>query len=188
MVRISLKGFTKEWDVFVKCTIGREKLPEWSRLWDDFTQEEIRERSHKKVDMDSIDENVALAAKIKKRKDLSKVRCYVCNKFGHFASHCPDRKKEPKDTAASAVENFVDKFEKESSLASFVSSVDSCSINGTWIVNSGSTSHMTGTYNAFQSIMEIEPGHFVDTSMNLPQAAVRGFGTVRFQLECGEFL
>ena len=73
-------------------------------------------------------------------------------------------------------------------MASFVSSVDSCSINGTWIVNSGSTSHMTGTYNAFQSIMEIEPGHFVDTGMNLPQVAVRGFGTVRFQLECGEFL
>ena len=24
--------------------------------------------------------------------------------------------------------------------------------------------------------------------MNLPQVAVRGFGTVRFQLECGEFL
>ena len=35
MVRIALKGFTKRWDVFVKCIVGREKLPEWSRLWDD---------------------------------------------------------------------------------------------------------------------------------------------------------
>ena len=42
MVRIALKGFTKRWDVFVKCIVGREKLPNWSRLWD-FTQEEIRE-------------------------------------------------------------------------------------------------------------------------------------------------
>ena len=98
MVRIALKEFTKRWDVFVKCIVGREKLPEWSRLWDDFTQEEIREGSHKKVDMDSIDENVALAAKSKKRKDLSKVRCYVCNKFGHFASHFPIQKKKTKDT------------------------------------------------------------------------------------------
>jgi len=31
LVRIALKGFTKEWDVFVKCVVGREKLPDWSR-------------------------------------------------------------------------------------------------------------------------------------------------------------
>jgi hypothetical protein len=37
MVRIALKGFTKEWEVFVKCVVGREKFPDWSRLWDDFT-------------------------------------------------------------------------------------------------------------------------------------------------------
>jgi hypothetical protein len=26
LVQISLKGFTKEWEVFVKCVVGREKL------------------------------------------------------------------------------------------------------------------------------------------------------------------
>ena len=41
LVRIALKGFTKKWKVFVKCIVGRETLPSWSRLWDDFTQEEI---------------------------------------------------------------------------------------------------------------------------------------------------
>ena len=41
MVRIALKGFTNRWNVFVKCIVGREKLPNWSRLWDDFTQEEF---------------------------------------------------------------------------------------------------------------------------------------------------
>jgi hypothetical protein len=41
--RIALKGFTKEWDVFVKCVVGRENFPDWSRLWDDFTQEEIQD-------------------------------------------------------------------------------------------------------------------------------------------------
>jgi hypothetical protein len=45
LVRIALNGFTKDWEVFVKCMVGREHLPYWSRLWDDFTQEEIRERS-----------------------------------------------------------------------------------------------------------------------------------------------
>jgi 2-phosphoglycerate kinase len=32
LVRIALKGFTKEWKVFVKCVVGREHLPYWSRL------------------------------------------------------------------------------------------------------------------------------------------------------------
>ena len=40
-VRISLKGFTKKWEFLVKCIVGREKIPSWSRLWYDFTQEEI---------------------------------------------------------------------------------------------------------------------------------------------------
>jgi hypothetical protein len=46
LVRITLKGFTKEWEVFVKCVVGCEHIPYWSRLWDDFTQEEIQEGSH----------------------------------------------------------------------------------------------------------------------------------------------
>jgi 2-phosphoglycerate kinase len=37
LVRIALKGFTKEWEIFVKCVVGPEHLPDWSRLWDDFT-------------------------------------------------------------------------------------------------------------------------------------------------------
>ena len=45
LVRIALKGFTKKWDVFVKCIVGREKQPIWSRLWDDYTQEEIQKGS-----------------------------------------------------------------------------------------------------------------------------------------------
>lgn len=31
LVRIALNGFTSEWSVFVKCVVGREKLPDWSR-------------------------------------------------------------------------------------------------------------------------------------------------------------
>jgi hypothetical protein len=41
LVRIALNGFGKQWDVFVRCVVGREKLPTWERLWDDFIQEEI---------------------------------------------------------------------------------------------------------------------------------------------------
>ena len=32
LVQIALKGFTKEWEVFVKCVVAQEDLPYWSRL------------------------------------------------------------------------------------------------------------------------------------------------------------
>ena len=39
--RIGLKGFTKEWDVFVNCVVGRENFPYWRSLWNNFNQEDI---------------------------------------------------------------------------------------------------------------------------------------------------
>jgi hypothetical protein len=63
-VRIALKGFTKEWEVFVKSVVGRENLPDWRRLWDDFTQEEIQEGSQSSgQNIDGANENVTLTVK-----------------------------------------------------------------------------------------------------------------------------
>jgi hypothetical protein len=42
LVRTTLNGFTKQWKVFVRGVVAREKLPDWERLWDDFTEEELR--------------------------------------------------------------------------------------------------------------------------------------------------
>ena len=77
LVRIALNGFTDEWSVFVKCIVGREKLPSWSRLWDDFTQEEIREGMRKNGETRNMEEDVALASRVKgkgkKKIDFNKV-------------------------------------------------------------------------------------------------------------------
>ena len=74
-----MKGFTKKWDVFVKCIVGRKKLPNWSILGDDFTQEEIREGSQVGQSSEDVEQNVALATKAnKKKKDMSQVKCYQC--------------------------------------------------------------------------------------------------------------
>jgi hypothetical protein len=35
--RIALKCFIEEWDIFVKCVVGRENFPNWIRMWDEFT-------------------------------------------------------------------------------------------------------------------------------------------------------
>jgi hypothetical protein len=68
LVRIALKGFTKECEVFVKCVVGREHLPDLSRLWYDFNQEEIQEGYHSSGQKeDRTKENVALVSKSKKK-------------------------------------------------------------------------------------------------------------------------
>ena len=41
LVRIALKGFTKKWEVFVKCIVGREKHLDWSRLWDELLKKKF---------------------------------------------------------------------------------------------------------------------------------------------------
>ena len=61
----------------MKCVVAREKLSDWNRLWDDFTQEEIWEGSQGNGQKEGAsEENIGLSAKSKKKskKDLTKVR------------------------------------------------------------------------------------------------------------------
>ena len=80
-----------------------------------------------------MEHNVALAAKTnKKKKGISRIRCYHCGQMGHYASKCPKKKnvkeKTERDMAATAaVEDFAAKFEQEFSLVSIDSSVGSSS-------------------------------------------------------------
>jgi hypothetical protein len=87
LVCISLKGFTKEWEVFMKCVVGRENLLDWRKLLYEFTHEEIIGGSQEKA-VDGANENkVDLVGKRnEKKKDMSKVRCFACHKIGHYTS------------------------------------------------------------------------------------------------------
>jgi hypothetical protein len=120
LVQITLKGFTKEWEIFVKCVVGREKLLDWSRLWDNFTQEEIREGTQEKSLHGADNKNVALVVKgNEKKKDMSKAKCFACHKTDHYASQCLNRKKkklEPEVSASVEVAEFAERYEKEFSL------------------------------------------------------------------------
>ena len=74
IVRIALKGFIEEWKPFIKGIVSREKLLDWNRLWDDFIQEELRDKDLRSKKRD-LEDNMALVVQMKgnQKKDLSKV-------------------------------------------------------------------------------------------------------------------
>jgi hypothetical protein len=64
LVRIALNGVSKPWAMFVQAIVGRENLPSWERLWDDFIQEETW-RGYLQGNSSCVkeeEENVALSA------------------------------------------------------------------------------------------------------------------------------
>ena len=98
---------------------GREKLPDWEQLWLDLVQEEFwrntRDGSSSKT---NDDENCALAGKKKKGRkshskyetdkegnkgDMSKVKCFHCDDHGHYATNCPEKKKNNKKALGAPV-------------------------------------------------------------------------------------
>ena len=85
------------------------------------------------------------------KKDMSKVKCLLCKKTGHYASQCPSKKKGNGKKAESSKnedeEEFAARFANKFSLVrhllgSEVNGAWSEDINA-WVVDSGTSSHMT---------------------------------------------
>ena len=67
LVIFPLLGLPKSWHTYEDSSNGRDKLPDWERLWSDLVQEEIRRLTRDGYSSKNEDEeNCALAAKARK--------------------------------------------------------------------------------------------------------------------------
>jgi len=85
----------------------------------------------------------------KGKQDKSKVKCYSCQKMGHYSNECPDKKKKNKNKNAglTAVESEVALVMKKED------DYDSPSI---WIGDTGATSHMAGDLKGMFEVRQVE--------------------------------
>jgi hypothetical protein len=105
LVTTNLNGFPTFWIPFVQGVCARSKLPKFDNLWVYCTQEGSRlADQHKRLIVDeeesfkyqnnkrsSFRKNNKEANSIRvvdKKKDVSKIRCYNCQKLGHFSYDC----------------------------------------------------------------------------------------------------
>jgi hypothetical protein len=110
---------------------------------------------------------------------MSKVKCFVCKKFGHYAGQCPNRKKKKGGTAATAEETDIQtQFQRECAFLICCTSVETAT--SIWYIDSGASSHMTGVREHFTDLRDTE----VRIEISLGDdtlVRVVGIGTVTFR-------
>jgi hypothetical protein len=102
LVTTTLNGFPTFCIPFVQGVCVRSKLPKFDKLWAECTHEESRlVDQHKRLIVDEeealiVQKNKRISFKrnnkeansvrvLDKKKDVSKIRCYNCQKLGHFS-------------------------------------------------------------------------------------------------------
>jgi hypothetical protein len=127
LVNIVLNGLPKTWDAFVASMNTRKDYPTFEELWTCCAQEESRinakEKPQKKYDDQAFTtrfnnfrnkKKFGSRKKPNQEKDMSKIQCFNCKKYGHYRNHCPElRKRKEIDKATVAEEREPSKKAKQ---------------------------------------------------------------------------
>ena len=109
---------------------------------------------------------------------MSKVKCFNYHDHGHYATNCPQKKKNNKKASgAVVVEALASQFELDFSLiACMVSTV----IGSMWYLDSGASFHMTGNKEFFSSLEEKDLQMHIEMGDD-ERYSTTGIGTITFQ-------
>jgi hypothetical protein len=76
------------------------------------------------------------------KRDMSKVKCFVCKKFGHYAGQCLNRKKKGGTATTTEEIDFQTQFQRECAFLTCCTSVETTP--RIWYIDSGASSHIIG--------------------------------------------
>jgi hypothetical protein len=219
VVHAIFDGLPSSCDTFLSSVSGREIYPTFERLWHDCLQEESHTSTRREP---SKEEHSTLASRFKGKKkvtfqkgfqkkintkgtfkgnnlDTSKIKCFNCNKLGHFARDCWSNKKSPRKGKhhASIAKDDESKRNKKSPSNErenkeeyyLVSSLSSTVITRSrnWLVDSGASKHMTGDKEILSDFKKKSFAEQVELG-DENCYKIEGVGCISFRLEYGEML
>ena len=88
-----------------------------------------------------------------KECDMSRVKFFHCHEHGHYATNCPQKKKNKKASWYAASEALDSQFELELPL---IACMVSSAMGLGWYLDNGAYFHMTGNKELFSSLEEKE--------------------------------
>jgi hypothetical protein len=116
-IKIQHNGLPKTWDAFAASMNTRKEYPTFEELCTCCAQEESRisakEKPQKKYDDQAFTtrfkdfrnkKKFGSRKKTNQEKDMSRIQCFNCQKYGHYKNHCPELKKRKETHKASVAE------------------------------------------------------------------------------------
>ena len=107
----TFNGLPRSWDSFIQGICARKKLVKFSRLWEEYSQEESRIVSWEENNGSEYQDLMLHSKSTKRRshhsrgkrshkdntrKDLSRIIWYTCDEAGHFARNFPNKQNKRK--------------------------------------------------------------------------------------------
>jgi hypothetical protein len=119
---------------------------------------------------------------------MRKFKFFSCHKFGHYVGQCPNRKKGGNETQPEVVasektqmDEIFKKFEHTKFLLVSQTSLETISTCA-WLINSGSTCHMTGAQELFKNLTDSDLEIHMELNMGTKHA-VKGCGIMSFRMD-----
>ena len=120
------------------------------------------------------------------KKDISRIQCFICDKYGHIARNCPTKKKGRQHASTVDVDSKPPQRDEEvKDEAFFFISALSGTVptdSDIWLIDSGASKHMTGYRKHLTDLVEKESRLHAVLGDNAI-CIVKGVGTSSFQLD-----